>query len=287
LASRISIFAPAKINLYLHVTGKRADGFHLLDSLITFAEIGDHLSASPSDKLSLAIEGPFSPGLSSGPDNLVIKAAHLLAEFAGINAKATLTLTKNLPVASGIGGGSADAAATLHALAELWGISPAPSDLMLLAQQLGADVPVCVSGSPSFISGIGEEINPAPLLPSCWLVLINSNVAVSTPDVFQQFSGNFSEPHPFETSPGSYADLIELLTDRKNDLTQPAITVAPIIEAVLSALEETPDLGLARLSGSGATCFGLFANQTTAQNAAQILAHAHPDWWVQAAALQI
>ncbi len=285
-AHSISVFAPAKINLYLHVTGKREDGFHLLDSLIAFADYGDQISVSPADGLSLTIAGPFAAGLSTDGDNLVIKAAQLLADFVGIPAKAEITLTKNLPVASGIGGGSADAAATLHALTRLWNISPSTQELLTLAEKLGADVPVCVLGTPTFISGIGELLARAPALPETWLVLINPNAEVSTPEVFAKRDSTFEFAMPFEDAPETFEDLTRLLSERKNGLTDAAIEVLPLIRDVLAALESTPGQGLARLSGSGATCFGLYPSEKAANSAAGTLQKAHPQWWIKAAALR-
>ena len=283
----VSVFAPAKINLYLHVTGKRADGFHLLDSLICFADYGDQITAQPADELSLTIDGPFSKGLSTGRDNLVLKTAVLLAALADIDAKAEILLTKNLPIASGIGGGSADAAAALHALAELWGISPTTEDLLSLAEKLGADVPVCVLGSPCFISSIGEVLTPAPALPSCWLVLVNPNAPVSTPEVFAKRNAAFSPAQPFDLAPASFEEFADLLSRRNNDLTPPALTIAPVIQDVLAALDAQPGQSLTRLSGSGATCFGLFPSEKAANSAATALEIAHPRWWVKSAALRV
>ncbi len=266
--------------------GKREDGFHLLDSLIAFADYGDSISAAEAGKLSLTIDGPFSAGLSTGSDNLVIQAAQMLADFAGIDAKAGITLTKNLPIASGIGGGSADAAATLHALAELWKISPSTQELLSLAEKLGSDVPVCMLGMPTFISGIGEVLKPAPALPECWLVLVNPNVPISTPEVFAKRTAAFSSALPFDAAPTSFEDFADQLRLRRNDLTPPALSVAPIIQEVLSELEAAPGQQLARLSGSGATCFGLFEDEKAARAAARALDAAHPQWWVKAAALR-
>jgi len=282
----ISVFAPAKINLYLHITGKRADGFHLLDSLIVFADCGDQVAVAPADRLALTIDGPFGTTLSSGDDNLVITAARLLAEFSGIEPKAEITLTKNLPIASGIGGGSADAAAALKALTELWQISPSQEDLLNLAKKLGADVPVCLAGTPSFISGIGEIIIPAPALPGIWLVLVNPGEPVATPEVFAKRDGTFSNALPFDRSPATPAELATLLSDRHNDLTASATLVAPVIAEVLSALQASHGQLLSRLSGSGATCFALFDDESTAQDAAKSLRADHPMWWVQAAAMR-
>jgi 4-diphosphocytidyl-2-C-methyl-D-erythritol kinase len=282
----ITVFAPAKINLYLHITGKRDDGFHLLDSLVAFADFGDRITVTPSKQLTLTIEGPFAEGLSAGADNLVLKAAHLLADFADVEAKADITLTKNLPIASGIGGGSADAAATLHALAELWGTSPSAEDLIGMAEELGADVPVCVASAPAFMSGIGETLSPAPALPDCWLVLVNPNEAVSTPEVFAKRHRDFSSAPAFTTLPKSAEELASVLNSSRNDLTDAASQVAPIVGNVLAALEATKSQLLTRLSGSGATCFALYETKEAAETAAKDLQNSHPEWWIQSAALR-
>jgi 4-diphosphocytidyl-2-C-methyl-D-erythritol kinase len=284
--SGITVFAPAKINLYLHITGKRDDGFHLLDSLVAFANYGDQIAVAPSDQLKLTIEGPFAEGLSAGADNLVLKAAHLLADFAGVEAKADITLTKNLPIASGIGGGSADAAATLHALTELWGISPSAADLIGVAGELGADVPVCVASVPTFMSGIGEILRPAPALPDCWLVLVNPNEEVSTPKVFAKRQGDFSSVPAFGAIPKNATELAAILATSRNDLTDSASQVAPVVGNVLAALEATKSQLLTRLSGSGATCFALYGTKEAAETAAKELQKSHPDWWIQPAALR-
>ena len=285
LSKEISIFAPAKINLYLHITGKRDDGFHLLDSLVAFADYGDQISVKPAEHLTLTIKGPFSNGLSTGGDNLVLKAAYLLADFIGLKAKADITLSKNLPVASGIGGGSADAAATLLALAELWRISPSLQDLMGLAENLGSDVPVCLTRTPSFISGIGEKIAPAPALPDTWLVLVNPNTPVSTPEVFAQRKGDFSSPQPFNKKVKSAIEFANLLAGYQNSLTSAAIFNAAVIQDVLIVLEEVPGQLLTRLSGSGATCFSIFATKDEADSAAISLQMKYPHWWIKSVTL--
>ncbi|MBL6929267.1 MAG: 4-(cytidine 5'-diphospho)-2-C-methyl-D-erythritol kinase [Rhodospirillales bacterium] len=276
----IAASAPAKINLYLHVTGRRDDGFHLLDSLIVFADVGDRIALEPADELSLTIDGPFSAGLSNGDDNLVLRAARALAELAGRNDGARIRLTKNLPVASGIGGGSADAAATLRALMRLWEIEPDADALLEMALSLGADVPVCLASRPSFLGGIGENIDPAPALPPVWMVLANPGVAVSTPEIFRARRGGFSTPARFDAPPADAIRLAALLAGRNNDLAEPACALAPAIIETLDAIAAQPGCLLARMSGSGATCFGLFAEAASAQSARSGIRNAHPDWWV-------
>lgn len=282
----VEVFAPAKVNLYLHVVGKRADGYHLLDSLIAFAGIGDTVAARPADDLSLTIDGPFAPGLTTGEDNLVLRAARALRELTGTKAGAALHLTKRLPPASGIGGGSADAAATLKVLLRLWNVAPPEDELMALALRLGADVPMCLAGRTAFASGVGEVLDPTPALPACWLVLANPGVPVATPAVFKARTGAFSDPAPFAETPRDAAHLADLLRHRGNDLAAPAIAVAPAIGAVLHALETTPGCLLARMSGSGATCFGLYATEAEAEAAADRLSIGHEGWWTAAGPLR-
>jgi 4-diphosphocytidyl-2-C-methyl-D-erythritol kinase len=266
-----SRFAPAKVNLYLHVTGKRADGYHLLDSLAVFPDAGDRVEAAEADGLSLEISGPFGAVLRGEEDNLLLRAARLLAPGRG----AALKLEKNLPVASGIGGGSADAAAALRVLCGLWGIEGA--DLPALALKLGADVPVCLESRPARMQGIGEILAPAPRLPEFGMVLVNPGVAVPTPAVFKARQGGFS---PAPALPEAWADVDAMVADLRsctNDLQEAAIGIAPVIGEVLAKLSALPGAKLARMSGSGATCFALFANAAAAEAAAAEINV--PGWW--------
>ncbi len=279
------MLARAKVNLYLHITGKRADGYHLLDSLIVFAEGGDAIEAQAADQLDLAIDGPFADGLECGPDNLVLRAASALRDLTSGRQGAAIRLTKNLPVASGIGGGSADAAATLHALCDLWRVQPDQDALSRLAARLGADVPVCLAGKPSFVGGVGEEIAPAAGLPKSWLLLVNPRVATPTPAVFKARRGDFSNAGRWPNPPRDFADFAGRLAQCRNDLTEAAISVTPQIRDVLSAIEALPDCALARLSGSGATCFGLFADERGARSAERLLRARYAHWWSLAAAM--
>ncbi|MBT3358670.1 MAG: 4-(cytidine 5'-diphospho)-2-C-methyl-D-erythritol kinase [Rhodospirillales bacterium] len=278
--AEIALDAPAKINLYLHVTGRRDDGYHLLDSLIVFARVGDRIAIEPADDFSLYMDGPFAQGLFAGPDNLVLRAARGLAQVAGRSDGAHIRLTKNLPVASGIGGGSADAAATINALMRLWEFEPDAEPLAALALGLGADVPVCLAGQPSFVGGIGENIEPAPPLPTIWLVLANPGVAISTPAVFKARQGEFSVPARFDTPPKDATRLAALLAERNNDLADAACALAPPVIEVLDAIAARPGCLLARMSGSGATCFGIFDDPANAQSARSAMQNAHPDWWL-------
>jgi len=277
------MLARAKVNLYLHITGKRADGYHLLDSLIVFADTGDEVTLAPADTLSLAIDGPFVDGLGAGPDNLVLRAAHALREATGTRRGAAIRLTKNLPVASGIGGGSADAAATISGLCGLWDVAPGRAALLQIAAQLGADVPVCLDGVASFVGGIGEDLAPARGLPPAWLLLANPRVATPTPAVFKARQGPYSKAARWTDPPRDFADFCVRLRACGNDLTEAAISVTPAIRDVLVALAALPGCALARLSGSGATCFGLFGDEAAARTAENQLRSARPDWWVAAA----
>jgi 4-diphosphocytidyl-2-C-methyl-D-erythritol kinase len=279
-------FAPAKINLFLHVTGRRADGYHLISSLMVFADIGDDLTAARSSGFSLAIDGPFGAGLPTDGGNLVTRAADRLAAAMGIAPDAALRLTKILPVASGIGGGSADAAAALRALVRLWGRDPGPDALAKLGLDLGADVPVCLVSKAMNVSGIGETLDPAPPLPDVWVVLSNPGVAVATRDVFKARTGPFSRPAPLVDAPRDATGLAQALASRHNDLEVPAIGLVPAIGTVLEALRSAPGCLLARMSGSGATCFGLFADQVLAEAAARTIKQTHSIWWSVAAPLR-
>ena len=277
--------ARAKLNLYLHVTGRRDDGYHLLDSLVVFAQAGDVLAASPADSLTLSVDGPFADALRDEPDNLVLRAARALAEAAGIKGGAALSLTKTLPVASGIGGGSADAAAALRVLRRLWDVRLQPHVLDAIAVKLGADVPVCLDGQAAFISGAGEHRDPAPVLPAAGLVLVNPGMPLPTPAVFARRAGSFSQPAPFTDAPRDAAALATVLRARRNDLTEAAMALVPAIGDVLAALEASPGCLLARMSGSGATCFGLYADRAAATAAAAFLGRTRRGWWVMPTAL--
>jgi 4-diphosphocytidyl-2-C-methyl-D-erythritol kinase len=289
-AGALRLAAPAKLNLYLHVVGRRPDGYHLLDSLVAFATVGDELIFSPASALSLTLDGPFEHSLGADDDNLVLKAARALAAQAGRAPGAAIRLTKRLPVASGIGGGSADAAATLLGLNCLWNLGLSASALAKIGLGLGADVPVCLAGVPSFFGGIGDEIAAAGPLPRAHVVLVNPGPPLATATVFRaraQAAGAAPDSQPArwtEAVPDAPA-LAGLLAKRSNDLTAAAIGLLPVIADVLAALEQQPPCLLARLSGSGATCFGLFTERGEAREAAAAIAAAHPDWWVVATML--
>ncbi len=269
--------APAKINLFLHVGDRRADGFHPLQSLAVFTALGDTLTLAPADAVSLSLEGPFARTLASEADNLVLRAAKALGSSRG----AAMTLTKNLPVASGIGGGSADAAAALRGLRSLWDLALDDAQLCELAAGLGSDIPVCVSAVPAFMEGRGEILRPVPSMPRLAMLLVNPGVAVPTRDVFarlQTRSGVGAE------LPGGRfrdtADLLRFLETTRNDLEAPARALQPVIGMVLDALAALPGALFTRMSGSGATCFGIFADDACAARAADMLRTGHGDWWI-------
>jgi 4-diphosphocytidyl-2-C-methyl-D-erythritol kinase len=272
--------ASAKLNLCLHVTGRRTDGYHLLDSLVVFADVADRVVVSAATGLSLSLSGPEAAGLIAEADNLVLRAARHM----GVTDVAIL-LDKHLPLASGIGGGSADAAATLRALARLAG-RPLPSAEEVL--RLGADVPVCLSGRPARMSGIGETLAPLPDLPPLSVVLVNPRVPVPTPQVFDALVSRDNPalpdlpPEVLETAHG-FADWLSKQT--RNDLVPPALRVAPVLAAVQRAIAATKDCLIARMSGSGGTHFGLFADAPSARSAARDLSARHPDWWVASGAI--
>ena len=263
-------FAPAKVNLYLHVTGKRDDGYHLLDSLAVFPAVGDVVGVASAADLRLSISGRFGAVLQAEPDNLLLRAARRLRPGAG----AALTLEKNLPVASGIGGGSADAAAALRLLSRHWDLS-APLHEAALA--LGADVPVCLELAPARMGGIGEILSPAPRLPQFGMVLVNPGVAVATPAVFKARQGPFSAPAALPELWHDARDMVAALGRLTNDLQAPAVVLQPVIGEVLRALENLPGALLARMSGSGATCFAIFATPEAAVAGAEKIRH--PGWW--------
>lgn len=269
--------ANAKINLALHVTGQREDGYHLLDSLVVFTEFGDTITVSKNEKplslIWLKIEGPFAQGLDGSANNLVNRAALALAykimEHAEKPDPVKITLTKNLPISSGIGGGSADAAATLLALKEFWGVD---IPLEYLALQLGADVPMCLHSKPLRAQGIGDEISILKHVRLLHLVLVNPNIEVSTPSIFKNLQNkNNLSIHENDITSLNFANL-------RNDLQAPAIKLAPQIIDVLKALEIT-DCTFSRMSGSGATCFGIYETLEKAQKAANEIKAKHSDWW--------
>ncbi len=276
----VKVFALAKINLALHVTGRRADGYHEIDSLVVFArDVGDNVTATLAPTLSIAVTGPLSAGVPDDESNLGFRAARLMQDLRGIDNGAQLTVEKHLPSGGGIGGGSSDAAATIAALSQLWKVPPLSSEEALA---LGADVPVCLLSQSCRVQGIGEKLTPCEL-PPVFAVLANPQVPVSTAAVFAALDHAENPPMPDEIPEFSDASgLIQWLAACRNDLESPARKLVPGIANVLEALGALHGAGLARMSGSGATCFALFADMGDAQAAEARLQSAHPNWWVRA-----
>lgn len=280
--------ARAKINLSLRVLGRRPDGYHELRSLVVFAETGDRITARRNRNLSLTLEGPFASSLEGEADNLVLRAARGLRERAGVASGAHITLEKNLPVASGIGGGSADAATALRVLMRLWNVAPEEAALEDLALSLGADVPVCLDPRPALMAGIGERITRFPRFPGFGLLLVNPLKSLSTASVFRALAAPAITATPPDVPLPVFCSLDDLLawvSEEPNDLEAPARAILPEIDDVLAAVTETKECRLARMSGSGATCFGVYGSVTEAEAAARDLSAAHPDWWVKEAAV--
>lgn len=270
-------FAPAKINLTLHVTGQRPDGYHLLDSLVMFADVGDRVRLVPADAISLEVTGPMAAGVPADATNLVWQAAALY------DLPVAITLEKHLPTAGGIGGGSSDAAATLFAMVDLTGNTTMPEG----TTGLGADVRVCLARQAARMRGIGEDVQPVEGAPELHAVLANPGIAMSTPEVFAALEQKENDPMPKRIPRWRGAwSAIDWISKQRNDLEGPALKLAPVIGDVLAALSALPGARLARMSGSGATCFALFEDRAEADDAADNLADAHPDWWVTAATLR-
>jgi len=270
-------FAPAKINLSLHVTGQRSDGYHELDSLVMFADVGDRVRVIPAETTTLEVTGPMSAGVPADASNLVWKAAALY------ELPVAITLEKHLPTAAGLGGGSSDAAATLFAMSDLTGSTTLPEG----ATSLGADVRVCLARQAARMRGIGDEAQPLEGVPELYAVLANPGVPVATQEVFAALDDKENAPMPKRIPRwrGVWS-AIDWISKQRNDLEAPARTVAPAIGEALAALAALPGARLARTSGSGATCFGLLEERAEADEAADTLADSHPDWWVTAATLR-
>lgn len=279
-------FAPAKINLFLHVGGPGADGYHPLCSLMAFADLGDRVSVAEAEALACQVRGPFAGDLAGEGDNLVLRAARaLIARAATPLAAMGLTLDKRLPVAAGLGGGSSDAGAALRLLREAWGLKLTEAELEAVAASLGADGAACLWGRPVLAQGRGERLSPAPGLPPTDAVLVNPRIAVSTAEVYRRFdaAGAFGEvaapamPDLFE----SVEELAGWLASARNDLEAPAIAAAPEIGDVLATLADEPETLFARMSGSGATCFALCAGDVEAEGLAERIEAMRPEWWVR------
>lgn len=273
--------ARAKLNLALHVTGQRPDGYHTLHSLVAFADFGDEVCVSPANQDELTVDGPFAKAVPRLEHNSLGKALALVRGWGKDQlplGPVAIKLTKNLPVASGIGGGSADAAALIALLTDG---RPLNADEAVDVLSLGADVPMCLNARSAMISGIGEEITPVDL-PACSVVLVNPGVAVETPKVFRALSEKTNPPLPDWSAPKSFCDLVEYLETTRNDLMEPAINLAPEISQCLKTLSSAP---FSRMSGSGATCFALCETDGDATKLAAKTQNAHPDWWVRATSL--
>jgi 4-diphosphocytidyl-2-C-methyl-D-erythritol kinase len=268
----ITELAAAKLNLALHVRARRPDGYHLLETLFTFCAAGDRLEGQLADELSLEITGAYAADLMADQNNLVLRAATVLRATYNVRNGAALTLQKNLPVASGIGGGSADAAATLRLLCKLWSIDRYNPQIIVIAEQLGADVPACLVSQTSFASGVGEQLRPIAGLAGMPVLLVNPGIALSTAAVFKAWDA--IDHGPLLLS----ADLLETAQAARNDLEPPARRLCPVIDKVLAALAQ-PGALLVRMSGSGATCFALFESIAARDAADQAIAALHPGWW--------
>ncbi|MEO3998396.1 4-(cytidine 5'-diphospho)-2-C-methyl-D-erythritol kinase [Mesorhizobium sp. CAU 1732] len=274
--------APAKVNLALHVTGRRDDGYHLLDTLVVFTEAGDTVTARLAERDTLTIQGRYAQGLATDSDNLVARARDLLRRLAGTRPTpaVALDLDKALPIASGIGGGSSDAAATLRVLCRVWRLDLDEEVLRREALALGADLPMCLAARPLIATGIGERLAPV-VLPELHMVLANPGVGVSTPAIFKALQSRENSPLPPLRATSSMANLVGWLGSTRNDLEHPAMSIAPDIGDVVKTLTAN-GAALARMSGSGATCFGIFGSQDEAATAAAAIATARPTWYVEA-----
>ena len=288
-SGELAEFAPAKVNLTLHVLGRRPDGYHEIESLVAFAGIGDRLTLRPAERLELVVSGPTATAAGASDDNLVLKAAHALAARVDGLRLGHFVLDKQLPVAAGLGGGSSDAAAALRLPTQVNGLSLDDERVRAAAQATGADVPVCLDPRARMMRGIGEILSAPMTLPELPAVLVNPGVAVPTRDVFAALAAPVitgpPEPDEFIAIDADAASLIPLLAARRNDLQTPAIKLQPVIADVLLALERSANCLLARMSGSGATCFGLFGSNGTAEEAARRMQAAQPGWWVRATSL--
>jgi 4-diphosphocytidyl-2-C-methyl-D-erythritol kinase len=280
-ASRVFVSAPAKVNLCLHVAERRPDGYHDLESLVAFAVHGDEIVLEHAGALSLSAVGPFGAMLPPDNDNLALKAARLLADKVDRPPAVRITLRKNLPVASGLGGGSADAAAVLRGLASLWKLEIDRETLIGIAALLGADVPVCLDCVAAWIDGRGEKITSLSPLPEMPLLLVNPAVPVSTAEVFSALGARsglkFVRPRAPFRDPRA---LVAFLHSTTNDLEAPARKIAPSIGDTLEELRDMPEILIARMSGSGATCFGIFGSDEFARSATALLKERHQEWWI-------
>ncbi len=279
----IKVFAPAKVNLFLHITGKLSDGYHTLDSLVVFADIGDYITIEKSSEFSFHVKGEFAKDLQVDiQNNLVAKAAKSLAQISGNNPNVKITLDKNLPISSGIGGGSSDAASTIWGLQEFWSLAHDADYILPLMTKLGADVPVCQYCRPAIMRGIGDILSPAPIMQEVPIVLINPMISCATQDIFLLYDGEFKKGNAkLPKILNTVFDLVKFLEITDNDLFKPASKLIPEIGNVINALNAQNTCLFSRMSGSGASCFGLFENIKGAELAAEIICQENPDWWVK------
>ncbi len=282
-----SLLARAKLNLFLQVVGRRADGYHLLDSLVAFASTADLVTAQPAERLSLSVSGPFAQHAGPDNENLVLRAARALQTATGCIQGAALFVEKNIPAGAGLGGGSSDAAMTLRVLNEIWELDLSLNGLAKIALTLGADVPVCVYAQAAHMSGIGENVLPIDPLPAIDMVLVHPGQSLATPAVFKALAGRYSgQARPLPANISAPSALMELLNQTTNDLEAPARELLPAIDQILESLRSRPGCVLARMSGSGSACFGLFADSNAASAAAGHIQQTQPQWWVQSGKLE-
>jgi 4-diphosphocytidyl-2-C-methyl-D-erythritol kinase len=279
----VQVTAPAKINLFLEITGKRTSGYHILDSLFTFSDFGDVLHFQvPANEWSLSVSGDFASSISDEPlcDNLILKAARLLSAKLPDSFPTSISLDKAIPVAAGLGGGSVDAAACLLALQQLWPTKPTEAELQKLALQLGADVPASLLSQSQIVRGIGDDRTLIADFPSFEILLVNPRIPLSTKAVFQNWTPDFSSARSWPKS-GNKEGWLDFIHSRINSLQATAIRICPEIQLILTSLNELEGCQLARMSGSGPSCFAIFNNDQEAHHASRELARLRPNWWVK------
>jgi 4-diphosphocytidyl-2-C-methyl-D-erythritol kinase len=279
----VTRLAPAKVNLFLHVGPVDADGYHSLASLVAFADVGDRLTLEPADRLSLTVAGPFAGALDGQDDNLVLRALRALGKAAGIgDPPLRVALDKRLPVAAGLGGGSSDAGAALRLARDALGLPLDDAALAGIAEAVGADGPMCLHARSAWAEGRGERLTFEPRLPPLFVLLVNPGVPSPTGAVYGAHDAGPARAADRPRPPSRWdpASVLAWLADQRNDLQAPAAALQPVIGAALATVETLPGVGLARMSGSGATVFALFAAAPAADAAARLLAASHPDWWV-------
>ncbi len=284
----LTIFAPAKLNLFLHLTGRASNNYHKIDSLVCFADIGDFVTIENAPSFSFKIKGEFAQNFKKSDkssllngNNLVVKAARALSQATDKALNVKITLTKNLPLASGIGGGSSDAAATIWGLQELWGLEHDNNYINNLLSKLGSDVPVCLKCAPSIMRGTGDILTLAPIMPEVPILLINPMISCSTQDVFLEHNSKFKKDTILPKQFNSIEELTNTLKTLSNDLYEPALKYVPEIKNIINALDASPNCLLSRMSGSGASCFGIFSSIKDAEYAKQTIAKENPDWWLK------